>query len=50
MAKSLPAANKNRLKYSSYRYRNKAEELLTFRKPQVHRDLQQDTLTPTANP
>ena len=47
-----PAAtrSKNLLKYSSPRHRNKGQKLLTFRRLTVGRDLQQETLTSTANP
>jgi len=33
------------LKHNSYRHRNKGKKLLTFRRPQVSRDLQRDTCT-----
>ena len=38
------------LKYSNHRYRNKGKKLLTCGRPQVHRDLKEETLTSTANP
>ena len=33
------AASKDLLKYNSYRHRNKEKKLLTFRRPQIYRDL-----------
>jgi len=50
VAKPLAAANEDKPKYSSCGHRNKGKKLLTFRRPQVGRDLQEDTLTSTANP
>jgi len=44
----LVTANDNEPKCSSHRYRNERKELLTFVRPQVHRDVQQDTLASTA--
>lgn len=38
------------LKCNSHGHRNKGKNLLTFIRPQVCRDLQQDPLPPTANP
>ena len=37
-------------KCNNCRHRNKGKKLLTFRRPQVCRDLQQDILATTANP
>jgi len=48
MAKSLAAANES--KYSSCAHRNEEKEPVTFGRPQIGRDLQQDALASTANP
>jgi len=51
VAKSSAAANENEPKCSSHEYRNEGKELLTFGRPQVGRDLQQEMpLTSTTNP
>jgi len=48
-AKSQATGTNDPHKHNS-RHRYKGKKLLTFRKPQVGRDLQQETLTSTANP
>ena len=50
VAKPQAAASEGCLKYSSFGHGKKGKELLTFRRPHVCRDLQQDPLTSTANP
>lgn len=47
-AKSQATTSEELLKCNSYELRNKAKNLLTFARPQVHMDAQQDI--PTANP
>lgn len=49
-AKPCAAASEDLLKCDSQGHRNKGKELLTFRKPGVHRDLQRDALPSAANP
>ena len=49
-ARSQVAASEDLLKHNSSGHRNKRKKLLTFRKPQLGRGLQGDTLTSTANP
>jgi len=46
----LAAAKEEKPKCSSYRHRNKGKKQLTFRRPQVHKDLQQNTLTSPCQP
>ena len=46
MAKSLATANENKPKCSSHRLRNEGKELLTFGRPQLGRDLQQEMPSP----
>jgi len=46
VAKCLAAANENKPKCSSHRCRNEGKELLTFGRPQVGRDLQQEMPSP----
>jgi len=55
VAKSLTAANEDKPKQSSHKHKKnkkkkKMAALLTFRKPQVGKDLQQDAPTSPANP
>jgi len=55
MAKFQAAANEDKPKHSNHRHKNKEKKkrktnLLTSGRPQVGRDLQQDTLTSTAKP
>ena len=51
VAKSYATVGEDEPKYSSCRHRNKGKKsLLTLGRPQVGRELQQNTLTSTANP
>jgi len=46
VAKSLATANENKPKCSSHTCKNEQKELLTFGRPQVGRDLQQEMPSP----
>ena len=48
IAEPQAGASEDKPKYSSHGYRNKGKKLLTFRRPLVGEDLQQNTLMPTA--
>ena len=49
-ARSQATVSEDLLKHSNHKCRSKRRKLLTFRRPQAHRDLQQKTLIATANP
>jgi len=46
VAKSLAAANEDKPKSNSHRFRNEKKKLLTFGRPQVGRNLQQEMHLP----
>lgn len=50
MAETSAVVNEDKPKCSTCGHRNKRKRLLTFRRPQARRDLQQDPLASTANP